>query len=73
VSTLLGPNCTVQYNADNTSIIQNSASGNTLAVAPVYRIGQAASTGAMNFWMNPPAMALFASGGAGTSRVSVIE
>lgn len=73
MSCLTGVNCTVQYNPDGTSIIQDSTTGPTLAVAPVYRVGLPASTGAMNFWMNPPAMAVFASGGAGTSKFSIIE
>lgn len=70
---LLGPNCTVQYNTDNTSIIEDGTTGNTLAAAPVYRISIAASTGFEGIYMNPPSMGLFASGGAGTSRISVIE
>lgn len=72
VNYAMGPNCTIQYNADNTSIIQDSTTGNTLAVAPVYRISGAVSTGGQQ-WMNPPQMAVFASGGAGTSRFSVLE
>jgi hypothetical protein len=73
ISCLLGPNCTIQYNTDNTSVIQDATVASTLAVAPVYRIGVAASTGSIGVWMNPPQTALFASGGAGTSRISVIE
>lgn len=72
VNFLLGPNCTFQYNTDNTSVIQDATVASTLAVAPVYRIYGAVSTGGQ-FWVNPPQMALFASGTAGTSRVSVIE
>jgi hypothetical protein len=70
---LLGPNCTIQYNPDNTSIIQDSTSGPTLAVAPVFRICGAVSTGGQQWVDGSGAIALFASGGAGTSRVSVIE
>lgn len=72
INYLLGANCTLQYNPDETSVIQDSTSGNTLAVAPTYRIFGAVSTGGQ-VWLNPPAMALFASGGAGTSRVSVLQ
>lgn len=73
VKVLLGANCTVQYNADNTAIICDGTTGNTPAAAPVYRISVAVSTGDDLVYMNPPATGLFASGGAGTSRVSVIE
>jgi hypothetical protein len=72
INCLLGPNCTIQYDPSNTSIIEDGTTGNTLAVAPPYRINVAASTGAQ-LWLNPPQMALFASGSAGTSRVSVVE
>lgn len=68
----LGPNCTVQYNPDNTSVIYDGSTGNTPAAAPTYRTLVAAS-GAGQIWLNGPQMGVFASGGAGTSRVSVLE
>jgi hypothetical protein len=73
VSGLLGPNCTGQYNTDNTSVIMDATVASTLATAPVYRISIAASTGFQNVWFNPPSQAIFASGSAGTSRLSVLE
>lgn len=72
VNYLLGANCTWQYNPDNTSIIYDGAAGNTPAAGPLYRTMGAASTGG-EMWVNPPQMALIASGSAGTSRVSVVE
>lgn len=72
VNYLNGPNCTLQYNPDNTSIIQDATAGPTLAVAPTYRIYGAVSSGGQ-VWMNPPQMAVLASGSAGTSRFSVLE
>lgn len=72
VNMALGPNCTVQYNPDNTSIIEDASTGNTLAVAPVFRTLVGVSLGAQ-VWMDAAGgMAVFASGGAGTSRFSVI-
>lgn len=71
VNLSLGANCTVQYNPDNTSIIQDPTSPSTLAAAPTYRTLLAAST-ATQLWMSDVSIALFASGGAGTSRLSVI-
>jgi hypothetical protein len=68
----LGPNCTVQYNPDNTSIIEDALTGNTLAVAPTYRTLLAASS-QTQLWMSDVSIALFASGTAGTSRLSLIE
>jgi hypothetical protein len=71
VNALLGPNCVIQYNPDNTSVIQDPTVPTTLAVAPVYRTLVSASTNAQQ-WLMEAAIALFASGTAGTSRVSVI-
>jgi hypothetical protein len=68
---LLGANCTVQYNPDNTSVIQDPTVASTLAVAPTFRIMGAVSTGGQ-YWLAEASCALFASGGAGTTRVSVI-
>jgi hypothetical protein len=71
----LGANCTVQYNPDNTSVIQDPTiptSIGTLAATPTYRTLVAVSTGSQ-VWMSDVSIALFASGGAGTSRLSVIE
>lgn len=68
----LGANCTVQYNPDNTSVIQDPTVATTLAATPTYRTLMAASTSGQ-VWMTDVGIALFASGGAGTSRVSVIE
>lgn len=72
VCALLGANCTVQYNPDNTSVIQDPVVGPTLATTPTYRNIVAVSTGGQ-VWMSDVSIALFASGGAGTTRVSVIE
>jgi hypothetical protein len=72
INAALGPNCTIQYNPDNTSIVYDGTTGNTPAVAPTYRTLVAAS-GAGQLWLNGPQMALFASGSAGTSRISVLE
>lgn len=67
-----GANCTVQYNPDNTSVIQDPSAGNTLSTGPTYRNLQAASTQGQ-IWMSDVSCAIFASGSAGTTRVSVIE
>ena len=72
VNAALGPNCTIQYNPDNTSVIQDPTVASTLAVAPTYRTLVAASTNAQQ-WLSDVSIALFASGSAGTSRVIVIE
>jgi len=68
----LGPNCTLQYNPDGTSVICDQTTGPTPSVAPVFRtFGVASSAG--QIWMDAcGAMGIFASGGAGTSRVSVV-
>lgn len=71
VNCSLGANCTVQYNPDNTSVIQDPTVPQTLAASPTYRNVIAAS-GLGQLWMMEASIALFASGGAGTSRVSVI-
>ena len=68
-----GANCTVQYNPDNTSIIQDPTTGNTLAVTPVFRNLLAASSSNQLWIDGTGAQAIFASGAAGTSRWSVIE
>lgn len=73
VNLALGANCVVQYNPDNTSIIEDSTSGNTLATAPTFRTSLAASTGGQIWFDGVGATAIFASGGAGTSRWSVVE
>lgn len=70
---LLGANCTIQYNPDNTSIIYDASAGPTPAVAPVFRINGAVSTGGQMWMDGSGGTAIFASGGAGTSRVSLIE
>lgn len=71
VNVSLGANCTVQYNPDNTSVIQDPTVPTTLAAAPTYRNLVAASSQAQQ-WLMHAAIALFASGTSGTSRVSVI-
>jgi hypothetical protein len=68
----LGANCTVQYNPDNTSIIQDPTVASTLATTPTYRTLLAASS-QTQLWMSDVSIALFASGAAGTSRISLIE
>lgn len=70
---LLGVNCSVQWNPDNTSIIVDPTVGFVPAVAPVYRISETVSSSASNCYMSGASSALFASGGAGTTRVSVIQ
>jgi hypothetical protein len=72
VNCAFGPNCTVQYDPTNTSIIYDGTTGPTPAASPTLRTLVAAS-GSAQLWLNPPQFAVFASGGAGTSRVSVIE
>jgi hypothetical protein len=72
INASLGANCTIQYNPDNTSIIQDPTVPTTLAATPVYRTLVAAS-GSGQQWLSDVSIALFASGGAGTSRVSLIE
>jgi hypothetical protein len=69
---VFGPNCTIQYDPTNVQIIYDGSTGNTPASVPTLRTLVAASTGAQ-LWMNPPQMVVLASGGAGTSRISVIE
>jgi hypothetical protein len=73
INYLLGANCTIQYNPDNTSIIQDSTTGSTLATAPTFRISGAVSTGGQQWMDGTGCIAIFASGGAGTSRFSVVE
>jgi hypothetical protein len=68
----LGANCTVQYNPDNTSVIQDPLIAATTSATPTYRTLLAASS-STQLWMSDVSIALFASGGAGTSRVSLIE
>lgn len=72
VNCSLGANCTVQYNPDNTSVIMDPIIASTLASTPTYRTLLAASS-AGQVWMTDVAIALFASGSAGTTRVSVVE
>jgi hypothetical protein len=81
INYLLGPNCTIQYNPDNTSQIQgpttinagSTTPGQTLATAPTFRISGAVSTGGQQWMDGTGQIAIFASGSAGTSRFSVIE
>jgi len=78
VNALLGANCNVQYNPDNTAVILDGATtpglagGFTPAVAPVYRVLGAASA-SDQFWMSAPDTMVFANGTTATSRFSVIE
>jgi hypothetical protein len=72
VNLTLGANCTVQYNPDNTSVIQDPTVPTTLAATPTYRTLAAASTSVQQ-WLSEVSIALFASGAGGTTRVSVIE
>jgi hypothetical protein len=67
---LLGANCAVSYNSDGTFIPLDPTTGNTPAVAPVFRAiiaasgsGQVVGTGA--------SIAVFANGTTATSRISV--
>ena len=68
----LGANCIVQYNPDNTSVIQDPTVALTLAVAPVFRTNLAASSAGQLWFDGAGGTAIFASGSAGTSRFSVI-
>lgn len=78
VNALLGANCNVQYNPDNTAVILDGAStpglagGFTPAVAPVFRVLGAASS-SDQIWMSAPDCMVFANGTTATSRFSVIE
>lgn len=72
VMCVFGANCTLQYDPSNVQIIYDAAAGNTPSSVPTLRTLIAAS-GTGQTWINPPQMAILASGAAGTSRVSVIE
>jgi len=72
VNMVLGANCVVQYNPDNTSLIYDSTTGNTPAVAPVFRTLAAASSSAQVWMDGVGGTAIFASGSAGTTRASII-
>jgi len=72
VNMLLGANCTVVYNPDNTSLIYDSTTGNTPATAPVFRTLVAASSSAQVWFDGVGSTILQASGSAGTSRCSVV-
>lgn len=73
----LGANIAARYNPDQTALILDGYTtpglpgGFTPAVAPTWRDISAVSTNAQ-IWGAPPWFALWANGGAGTSRVSVI-
>lgn len=69
----LGPNCTVQYNPDNTSLIFDSTTGSTPAVAPVFRSLIPVSSASPAWLDGTGAIVMLASGTAGTSRVSLIN
>ena len=75
VNCLLGANCNITYNPDNTAIILDgytTPSTGTPAVAPVYRnLVPASSSGQV--WMYGPDTIIQANGTTATSRVSVIE
>ena len=68
-----GANAVVQYNPDNTSIIQDSTSGPTLAVTPVFRTLQAVSAQGQIWFDGVAGTFVAANGGAGTTRWSVVE
>lgn len=72
VNMVLGANCTVLYNPDNTSLIYDSTTGNTPAVAPVFRTLVPVSTSAQVWMDGIGGTVIQASGSAGTSRASVI-
>jgi hypothetical protein len=77
VNCLLGANCVVTYNPDNTAVILDGYTtpglpgGTTPTVAPVYRNLVPASTSGQ-VWMYGPDTIIQASGTTATSRVSVI-
>ena len=74
---LLGANCNVTYNPDNTAVILDGyttpllSGGTTPAVAPVYRNLVPASTSGQ-VWMFGPDTIVQANGTTATSRISVI-
>ena len=70
---ILGPNCTVSADMGNISIIEDSTTGATLATAPTFRAIIAASAAGQVWLDGTGAMAMIASGTAGTSYVQVIE
>jgi hypothetical protein len=78
VNCLLGANCNITYNPDNTTVILDGYTtpqlpgGTTPTVAPVYRNLVAASTSGQ-VWMYGPDTIIQANGTTATSRISVIE
>jgi hypothetical protein len=78
VNALLGANCNIVYNPDNTAVFLDGqstpglAGGYTPAVAPVYR-NLIAASGSGQVWGSPPDVLVFANGTTATSRFSVIE
>jgi hypothetical protein len=68
-----GANCLVNYYPDNTSIIWDSTSGATPAVAPTARTLLPVSSQGQVWFDGTGSTAIVASGTAGTTRVSVIE
>lgn len=67
----LGANCVVQYYPANDSFINDPLSGNTQNAPAATRTLIAASTNGQA-WLDGPTTVIAASGGAGTSRWSVI-
>jgi hypothetical protein len=72
VDFVLGANCTVQVDVTNQLRIQNSQLAATDALTYTMKTVLAASTAGQQ-WVNPPGMALWASGTTATSTASVIE
>jgi hypothetical protein len=68
---ITGPNCVVQYYPANDSFINDPLSGNTQAAPAATRTLVPVSS-AGQVWFDGPTTVIAASGGAGTSRWSVI-
>ena len=73
VNMTLGANCVALYNPDNTSLIYDSTTGNTPATPPVFRTLFPASSSNQLWLDGTGGMVIAASGGAGTSRFSVVS
>jgi hypothetical protein len=81
INYLMGANANVQYNPDNTSIIQDATTlnagsttpGQTIATSPTFRVCGAVSTGGQIWFDGVGQTIIYAGGSAGTSYWSVIE
>lgn len=69
---VLGANCAMRYNPDQTALILDSTTGATPAVAPTWRDLAVASSSDQTF-LAPPWGAVWANGTTATSRFSVLQ